>query len=34
MEPIHSIVAHTGGIADLDVTGNRIITCGYTSRLV
>ncbi|KAI8846356.1 ubiquitin carboxyl-terminal hydrolase-domain-containing protein [Chytridium lagenaria] len=28
----HSIEAHSGTISDMDVSGNRLITCGFSSR--
>ena len=32
LEHVNSILAHTAGVADFDVSGNKIITCGYSSR--
>ncbi|KAI1725339.1 PAB-dependent poly(A)-specific ribonuclease subunit PAN2 [Ditylenchus destructor] len=32
IDSVSSTCAHTGGIADFDVCGNQVITCGFTNR--
>ncbi|KAI1731835.1 PAB-dependent poly(A)-specific ribonuclease subunit PAN2 [Ditylenchus destructor] len=32
IDSVSSVCAHTGGIADFDVCGNQVITCGFTNR--
>lgn len=33
VDAIHALQAHQGAIADFDVCGNKLITCGYSPRL-
>jgi len=32
LDSVNSILAHTAGVSDFDVCGNKIITCGFSSR--
>ncbi|VDM97208.1 unnamed protein product [Thelazia callipaeda] len=33
VDPIHALQAHQGAVADFDVCGNKLITCGFSPRL-